>query len=159
MRTLAAAIMLSVALASCSDASPTAEGPPEINAGTVLIETDGSSDLLYVRIAETAAQRTEAFETTAALDDDEGLAFLYFEPTTDPFVMEGDIELSIAFFDLDGRIVEILDVEPCGGDEPAGCPAYDPGVAYSGALGVDRGGFDRLGVDEGAVIEIVPGSE
>jgi uncharacterized membrane protein (UPF0127 family) len=161
MRIFAAALGVVILATSCSSSgSPTSErgDPPELNRGTALIETDGASALFYVSVAETAEQRARAFETTTSLEDDEGMAFLYFEPTSDPFVMEGSLALSVAFFDLDGEILEIVDAEPCGASSES-CPTYDPGVAYTGALGVGRGVFERVDVHEGASVQIVPGSE
>jgi uncharacterized membrane protein (UPF0127 family) len=161
MRTMTIALFLSLVLSSCAGSDPSPAGvedPSELNRGTALIDTDGASALLYVVVAETEAQREAAFASTASLEDDEGLAFLYFEPTTETFEMEGRFDLSVAFFDVDGVVVEVLDVEPCltDGEE---CPTYDPGVSYLGALSVKEGVFDRIGVGEGAVVEIVPGTE
>jgi uncharacterized membrane protein (UPF0127 family) len=46
-----------------------------------------------------------------------------------------------------------MDMEPCEEDP---CPVYDPGVSYWGALEVNQGAFDRLGVEEGDRITVVP---
>jgi hypothetical protein len=57
------------------------------------------------------------------------------------------IPLSIAFFDRQGVILRILDMEPCRADP---CPVYYPGVVYQGALEVNQGWFRRRGLKEGA---------
>ena len=57
------------------------------------------------------------------------------------------IPLSIAFFDRQGVILRILDMEPCRADP---CPVYYPGVVYQGALEVNQGWFRRRGLAEGA---------
>lgn len=157
MRMVIAAGLVALSCASCAQGAQPS-GPPELNKGTALIETEDDTALLYVRVAETEEQRELAFETTSGLDDDEGLAFLYFEPTSEPFPMQGRIPLSVAFFDVDGKVSAVLDMCACH-DLPTGCRTYDPGVTYLGTLAVAKGGFDRLGVAEGAVVEIVPGSE
>jgi uncharacterized membrane protein (UPF0127 family) len=152
------ALCLTLLLTSCSpsEAPGGRDDPPELNRGTALVDTDGDSALFYVTVAETEEQRSAAFESTTSLDDDEGMAFLYFEPTTDAFEMQGSLPLSVAFFDEEGEVVDVADVAPCRGEE---CPTYDPEVPYLGTLSVNSGVFERLGVDEGADVEIVPGSE
>jgi uncharacterized membrane protein (UPF0127 family) len=61
------------------------------------------------------------------------------------------IPLSIAFYDVDGTILRILDMEPCRSDP---CRVYDPGVRYAGALEVNQGAFERWGVREGDRLEL-----
>lgn len=153
-----AVLGVALLLASCASSDPPREGRPELNRGTALIETDGPSALLYVVVAETEEQRAVAFAETTSLEDDEGLAFLYFQPTSAPFETESRFPLSVAFFDLDGEVLEVVDMEPCAPDAQT-CPAYDPDGEYLGALSVNEGLFDRLRVDDGATIEIIPGSE
>jgi uncharacterized membrane protein (UPF0127 family) len=61
------------------------------------------------------------------------------------------IPLSIAFYSVDGRILKILDMEPCKADP---CPLYDPGVSYRGALEVNQGAFAGWGISEGDRLRI-----
>jgi uncharacterized membrane protein (UPF0127 family) len=61
------------------------------------------------------------------------------------------IPLSIAFFDGDGIIRAILDMEPCK-KEP--CRLYHPRVSYTGALEVNQGAFDDWNVSVGDRITI-----
>jgi uncharacterized membrane protein (UPF0127 family) len=61
------------------------------------------------------------------------------------------IPLSIAFLDADGRILRILDMEPCEADP---CPLYPPGVAYTSALEVNQGAFERWGVEVGDLVTL-----
>ena len=83
---------------------------------------------------------------------DAGMIFLYFEPTEGGFWMKNTlIPLSIAFFDRDGEIVDILDMEPCRADP---CRSYFPDSPYFGALEVNAGAFRRWGVSEGDVIRM-----
>ena len=82
-----------------------------------------------------------------------GMVFLYPEPTEGSFWMKNTlIPLSIAFFDEEGTILRILDMEPCREDP---CPLYNFGVAFTGALEANRGAFARLGVLEGDRIELL----
>ena len=61
------------------------------------------------------------------------------------------IPLSIAFWDEDGRIVGIQDMEPCTADP---CPTYGSPEPYVGALEVNQGFFDEHGVVIGDRIEL-----
>jgi uncharacterized protein len=83
----------------------------------------------------------------------EGMVFLFDEDETSGFWMKNTlIPLSIAFYDANGVIVRILDMEPCT-EEP--CPVYEPGAPYRGALEVNRGAFRRLGVEAGDRVTLV----
>ena len=77
------------------------------------------------------------------LPADAGMVFVFSEDHRGPFWMKDTlIPLSIAFYAGDGRILKILDMEPCDADP---CPLYDPEVAYRGALEVNQGAFAALG--------------
>jgi uncharacterized membrane protein (UPF0127 family) len=80
------------------------------------------------------------------------MAFLWSEPTATTFGMENTlIPLSIAFWDERGRIVAILDMEPCEADP---CPIYDPGTSYEGAVEVGQGAFAERGVKVGDRVDL-----
>jgi uncharacterized membrane protein (UPF0127 family) len=80
------------------------------------------------------------------------MVFLFPQDETGGFWMKNTlIPLSIAYYDRAGKIVRILDMEPCMADS---CPVYEPGVAYRGALEVNQGAFRRWGVAEGDTIEL-----
>ena len=60
------------------------------------------------------------------LPADAGMVFVFSEDSPRPFWMKDTlIPLSIAFYAGDGRILRILDMEPCDADP---CPLYDPEV-------------------------------
>jgi uncharacterized membrane protein (UPF0127 family) len=119
---------------------------------TALLDTDEGSVLIDVEVAETDEQRRLGLMHRESLDEQSGMVFIFFEPTHGGFWMKNTlIPLSIAFFDVDGEILEILDMEPCEADP---CPSYDPGVTYRGALEVNQGAFEEWDVDEGDFIRL-----
>jgi uncharacterized protein len=61
------------------------------------------------------------------------------------------IPLSIAFWDDDGRIVSVLDMDPCIEDP---CPTYGPDEPFVGAVEVDPGTFERHGVTLGDRVQL-----
>jgi uncharacterized membrane protein (UPF0127 family) len=112
-----------------------------------IIETGGAEVAVAVEIADSPAEQRVGLMHRAALDDDAGMLFLFPAGQQGGFWMKDTlIPLSIAFAGRDGRISRILDMEPCRADP---CPIYDPGVAYTSALEVNRGAFRRWGVREG----------
>ena len=168
MRRFLILFLSALILVGCSDSSngndgasePQATRPPgspEFARGRVLIDTEGNSVLIDVDVAETDEQRAFGLMKRESLPDDEGMLFVFFEETASAFTMRNTlIPLSIAFFDLDGEIVKILDMEPC---EAEPCPSYDPGVTYRGALEVNEGAFDEWGVEMGDMVNPLPRSE
>jgi uncharacterized protein len=130
------------------------EGAPTFGTGRALIRTDDGTALLEVEIADDEEKRAFGLMHREHLPEDRGMVFLFFEEAGGGFWMKNTlIPLSIAFFGEDGEILAIMDMEPCEEDP---CPVYDPGVAYWGALEVNQSAFDRLGVEEGDRITVVP---
>ncbi len=124
----------------------TATGPV-FESGTVVIESAHGDVEVEVEIAETPVQQQLGLMHRESLAREAGMVFVFAKETRGGFWMKNTlIPLSIAFFDRDGKILRILDMEPCDA-EP--CPVYDPEVAYRGALEVNRGAFGEWGVSEG----------
>ena len=161
----AAVVVVALAAFACGDdgddrdaravVSPVPTSPsasPTFARTTALLDTDEGSTLIDVEVAETDAQRQLGLMNRESLPEDAGMVFIWFEEASGPFWMKDTlIPLSIAFFDLDGKILKILDMEPC---EAEPCELYDPGVSYRGALEVNQGAFDEWGVEEGDFIRL-----
>ena len=138
MRSLALAFML-LAVAACGGHG---EAKPQ-----AVIDTSGGEVVIDVEIADDDAERARGLMERTELDPDAGMIFVYPNDVSGAFWMKNTlIPLSIAFYAEDGRIVKILDMEPCRADP---CRLYDPGVPYRGALEVNQGAFDRWNVREG----------
>jgi uncharacterized membrane protein (UPF0127 family) len=119
---------------------------------TAVIETSGGPVTVDVEIAETAEERRQGLMGRESLPDQAGMLFVHDEPHRGFFWMKNTlIPLSIAFFDTEGRVVAILDMEPCRADP---CPRYDPGVEYTSALEVNEGAFSRWGVELGDTLTL-----
>jgi uncharacterized membrane protein (UPF0127 family) len=128
-------------------------GSPTFASARALIDTGDDSILIDVEVAETPEQRRFGLMFRESLGERSGMVFLFFERTRGTFWMKNTrIPLSIAFFDDDGTIKAILDMEPCKADP---CRQYDPGVAYTGAVEVNQGAFDDWNVSVGDRITIV----
>jgi uncharacterized protein len=127
-------------------------GAPTFAPGKALIDTGEDSLLIDVEVAESPEQREFGLMFRESLEERSGMVFLFFEERRGSFWMKNTrIPLSIAFFGDDGRILAILDMEPCETDT---CKLYAPGVTYSGALEVNQGAFDDWNVSVGDRITI-----
>ena len=143
MRPLALAAVLALGiLAGCGGE----EGP------RIVIVTPEGERTVAVEIADSEGERARGLMGRESLDADAGMVFVFPAETSGAFWMKNTlIPLSIAFYDENGRILRILDMEPCRRDP---CPLYDPGVSYRGALEVNRGAFREWGVGEGDTLTL-----
>jgi uncharacterized membrane protein (UPF0127 family) len=133
-------ILATLVLAACG-------GDEEPGGSRVVISTSTGDVPVQVEVADDEDERARGLMGRTELEENAGMVFLFPEETRGAFWMKNTlIPLSIAFYDADGRILRILDMEPCREDP---CPLYEPGVAYRGALEVNRGAFERWGVREG----------
>ena len=136
----------------CDPTDPLPSLAPTFPPARALIDTGDDSVLVNLQVAENDDQHQFGLMFRESLPEDCGMAFLFFEERQGGFWMKDTlIPLSIAFFDEDGVISAILDMEPCEKDP---CQIYDPGVSYNGALEVNQGRFDDWGVEVGDEIDI-----
>ena len=122
--------------------------------GKVVIQAKSERHTLAVEIAETPEQQQLGLMFRELLPRNAGMVFVFERAVRGGFWMKNTlIPLSIAFYDRRGRIVKIMVMEPCKADP---CPVYDPGVAYRGALEVNKGSFRRWRVQRGDNIKLLP---
>jgi uncharacterized membrane protein (UPF0127 family) len=136
----------------CDPPEPLPSPSPSFPAARALIDTGEDSVLVDLIVAESEEAQQFGLMHRESFPEDCGMAFLFFEEHSGGFWMKNTlIPLSIAFFDADGTILAILDMEPCEKDP---CEIYDPGVSYHGALEVNQGRFDDWDVEVGDEINI-----
>jgi uncharacterized protein len=145
MRSLSLALAVLLLAACGGDGSgDTGSGDPGARA---VIETSDGEVAIVVEIADDEEERARGLMGRTELASDAGMIFVYPSDVSGAFWMKNTlVPLSIAFYAEDGRILKILDMEPCDEDP---CPLYDPGVTYRGALEVNQGAFDRWNVRVG----------
>jgi uncharacterized membrane protein (UPF0127 family) len=143
-RVLAAAALL---LAACAGSSGDASA---FGRGSLTIRSGGGDVHLSVEIADTSETQAHGLMGRDRLLDGSGMAFTYDGPTVTAFWMKDTtIPLSIAFWNDSGRIVDMLDMQPCTSDP---CPSYRASTSYVGAVEVGQGFFERHGVDIGDTV-------
>ena len=142
------AFLLLVAVACGSAESPDPNEPAALS-----IRTSGGIVSLEVQVADTPSERQTGLMGRETLSPFDGMAFVWGEPVEGSFWMKDTlIPLSIAFWDEDGRIISILDMDPCAGDP---CPSYGPDEPFIGAVEVRQGTLARRGVAVGDHVELV----
>jgi len=164
-RTIAALVVSLLLFAACgsndeessADSCPIPTTPEIAEAdfaeGRGILDGDDGSTLIDLEIAENETQHELGLMSRTCLDEDSGMVFIFFDETQGGFWMKNTlIPLSIAFFDVDGKILKILDMVPCKADP---CEIYDPGVPYMGALEVNKGAFDDWGIEEGDELHVI----
>ena len=129
---------------------------PEFGTGEVEFTSVGEPPrIIDVFLAETEVQRQYGLMYRRWLHPEWGMVFMFEQDGNGGFWMKNTIiPLSIAFFDVNGRIVDILHMEPCYEPPPEGCPTYTPDSSYRGALEVNQGAFSEWGIEEGDLIEV-----
>jgi uncharacterized protein len=145
-------LALTPVAAACERDNDVYVSPVVFDTATALVITATDTLRLEVDVAERDDQRSQGLMERTQLPDDHGMVFLY--PAEQPadagfWMYRTRIPLDIAFFDADGVIVAIRTMDPCPYVEPGRCPTYAPGVAYHGALEVNRGWFAARGVGIG----------
>ena len=145
----ASALLFALILAGCGGSAPPVETLPT---GVLHIETSSEEVLVEVSIADTPESRQQGLMGIEEMGEDTGMVFLEDQPVQQAFWMKDTlIPLSIAFWDEQGRIQAILDMEPCREDP---CRLYDPGVTWIGAVEVNEGFFTDHGVETGDTVTL-----
>lgn len=151
MRRLASIGMVVLTLAACANGAEPVHGDAG-NRILVRIQTAGGTiELENLQVARTSESQARGLMGQTSLPQDGGMAFLFDERTRAAFWMKDTlIPLSILFWQGDGRIIDILDMQPCRADP---CPVYRASAPYVGAIEMNRGAFERRGVEVGDTLE------
>jgi uncharacterized protein len=120
-------------------------------AGLTIINSVGERVPVRVEIADTEAEQQTGLMGRSALAEDAGMLFVFEGEQALSFWMKDTlIPLSIAYFDAEGRIVDIQDMQPLD-DVP---PHYVSAEPAQYALEVNQGFFEEWGVMVGDTVEL-----
>jgi uncharacterized membrane protein (UPF0127 family) len=135
--------------AACSDT----HGPDPGATSELVVHASDGAVTFRVEVADTPEEREVGLMDRETLDPYDGMAFVWEEPVRTSFWMRDTIiPLSIAFWDADGEIVAMFDMDPCTA-EP--CPSYAPEGEILGAVEVDRGRLAVEGIEVGDRVELL----
>ncbi len=127
--------------------------------GTWLYRLPAGSAELWVEVAATGEARRRGLMQREELPSDRGMIFLYSEPEFRSFWMKDTwIPLDLAYLRTDGTIIEILRLEPDGGDvsHASSEPAHwvlEVNAGWCAANGVEVG--QRLRLPE-SILRLAP---
>jgi uncharacterized membrane protein (UPF0127 family) len=147
---LALSLVASTACAGGGNADDPEGRPPS----TVTFEDqeDMSAVTLWVDVADDDGERRRGLMEVEHLPAEEGMAFVFDEPTSGTFWMKNTlIPLSIAFVGEDGSVVGVLDMEPCEADP---CPSYGIDDPYVLAIEANQGWFEDNDIGVGDRAEL-----
>jgi len=103
-------------------------------------------------LALTTAQQNQGLMNRRDLAGYDGMIFQWTQPTTSQFYMKDTlIPLSIAWFDASGQFVSSTDMPPC---VTADCPLFSASAPYTTAIEVARGRLSQLGIGAGSIISV-----
>jgi uncharacterized membrane protein (UPF0127 family) len=152
-----------------TDSASSSTGPGSSVPGTLQVPV-GFSEVGLRIVADTAAglratemcvweaatpeQRSRGLMWVTNLGGRNGMVFVYEEDRSTSFTMRNTlIDLSIAFFDAQGRFMDAFDMEPCR-EEP--CRNYPTPNGFRLALEVPAGDLGRWGIGSGSVAFLKP---
>lgn len=146
-RLVTALLLLPVFLAACARSSPTVVPSPAPADASSTVRFSGTGAVLHVRVADTDPEREQGLMGVTSMPPDQGMAFVFDQPTTSEFWMKDTlIPLSIAFVDASGTIVTIREMTPCTADP---CETYAADAPYVLAIEANAGWYDANGVAVG----------
>ena len=145
MRICTVAVVLA-GLVACTGTDTSPDRPPS----TVTFE--GIDALLYVEVADDTDEQRRGLMGVEHLPANEGMAFVWPEPVRSEFWMKDTlVPLSVAFVDDGGRVIDILDMQPC---ETDACPTYGVDQPFVLAVEANLGWFEEHGVEAGTGAEL-----
>jgi len=148
-----AVALLALPLTGCGSHRPpvATPAPPD---HSVVVTIPGGVARLEVGVADTDPERERGLMGVTSLPSDQGMAFVFPEPTRATFWMKDTtIPLSIAFVSAEARVVTIEEMQPCRKDP---CATYTSSAPYTMAVEANAGWFDRAGVAVGDRAELEP---
>ena len=105
-----------------------------------------------ISVADSPEERERGLMGVESLGRDAGMVFVFQDQVSDPFWMKDTlIPLSIAFWNDDGVIIDILEMEPCLQDS---CPTYVPSLPYTYALEMNAGWFEHRDIAPGDHVDV-----
>lgn len=152
-RTRLALVVLLLLPGSCSRSPETGGFRPagDLPRGTLTIQ--GEDPLkLQVDLALNPNTQAKGLMNVEEIPDDYGMVFLWSDTSVHSFHMKNTlIPLDIAWWDADGKIVDIQTMEPCTADP---CRSYTPAAPHVAAVEANAGLLKEAGVRVGDTVKL-----
>jgi uncharacterized membrane protein (UPF0127 family) len=142
------ALGLTLLLAACVRSEPAKAGPPKTVSDWFAINVGGRA--VQMQLAITSAETEHGLMERKDLGRDQGMLFVFAEPTQMSFWMRNcPLPLNIGFFSPDGELKEIYAMYPY--DET---PVRSQDTRLQFALEMNQGWFHANGVKPGARLDL-----
>lgn len=125
------------------------KGQSKVEKLPVLIKTNNKTLEIICDVVKTPQEIAQGLMGRHSLSRDSGMLFLFTTPTKSNFwMLNTNIPLSIAFFDSEGKILDIQDMHPNTIDP------HSPESEFIGALEMNQGWFTTNKIKPGNIINI-----
>lgn len=112
---------------------------------------------LLVEVASTIEQQAQGLMNRKSLGDDEGMLFVFSNEETRFFWMKDTlIDLSIGYFNKDGKLVDVQEMKSGKGLADTALPSYPSAHPAKYALEMNKGWFDKNKIKLGTKLKINP---
>jgi uncharacterized membrane protein (UPF0127 family) len=157
------AVSIESSTPSTQPSDPLVQGEEPQGFSTVtarITKPDGEVCEVCLWLADSADERGRGLMGVTDLGEPTGMAFLFEEAVNGNFFMfQTPTPLSIAWFAEDGSMVGVADMAPCLDANSVDCPRYSPDAAYQLVVEVFEGDLPGLGLEPGASVELLLGTE
>lgn len=145
-------LVLAVLPAACGRSWEDGASSGELPQGVLEIGDDDPL-VLEVDLALTSRSQARGLMEVEEIPDGYGMVFLWSDTGTHSFHMKNTlIPLDIAWWDEDGRIVDIQTMQPCTQDP---CRTYTPAAEHIGAVEVNAGLLGSAGIEVGDLVRLI----
>ena len=118
----------------------------------ILEDKQGKKIEIQVEIADNSFKRTLGLMFRSSLGENEGMLFIFPDEKQRAFwMLNTKIPLDAIFFDSNGKIVEIIQMEPCVG---LSCPSYPSKKAAKYVLEVNEGFAKRNNITNNMIFKL-----
>ena len=129
-------------MAACSGGSDATTTTIDPVPGFARLAVTVSGDEWRVAVADTPELRQQGLMGVTDLGDLDGMLFVFEEDVSNGFWMKNTlIPLDIAFFSVEGALVDLLRMTPCEADP---CEIYQPSGSYRYAIETEVGRWDAI---------------
>lgn len=113
-----------------------------------LTNRDGKSVFVEAELANNMTKRMKGLMFRDSLGDNEGMLFVFPDEQYRTFwMMNTTIPLDAIFFSADGKVVDIIPMDPCSSIL---CPKYRSKEKAKYVLEVNQGFAEKNGIEEGS---------
>jgi uncharacterized protein len=121
-----------------------------------ITKSDGTVCDLCLWLADNGDRRRRGLMSVTDLGPADGMAFAYGQPGSSNFWMKDTLlPLSIAFYDVDGQYLDAFDMEPCVVND---CSSFPTPGEFLVAIEAHQGTLGELGLEPGSKLELIAGT-